>query len=226
GPHVLFLPATERRRVLHAALLTLPAVDVGPQQAVADRERLADRVLARPRTERDHGAHHLVAQHDRQLRGRQRLSHPGPLMHVRTADQRDVDAHEQGTRLELVLARHRQLADLDRLAVFGHDGGAGGLRQAHAGSIPMFAISEAIRYDDGMSDPILECKHGLKHGCAYCHVTRPAGGPAAPAPPRTNTPPPSPAVPGKKTRRGSSLSEKMNDRMTALKRRLREIRGE
>lgn len=57
-----------------------------------------------------------------------------------------------------------------------------------------------------------ECKHGLKSGCTYCHVTRP--GASRPAPPK------------KKTTRGSALSEKMNDRMTALKRRLREIRGE
>ena len=62
-----------------------------------------------------------------------------------------------------------------------------------------------------MSAPTSECKHGLKHGCAYCHVTRPAA---------------TPAIPAKKRTRGSSLSEKMNDRMTALKRRLREIRGE
>jgi hypothetical protein len=131
GPHVLLLAAAERRRVLHAALLTLPAVDVGPQQAVADRERLADGVLARPRAERDHRAHHLVAQHDRQLRGRQRLRHPVPLMHVRAADRCDVDAHEEGAGLELVLAGHRQLADLDRLAVLGDDGRARGLGQAH-----------------------------------------------------------------------------------------------
>jgi hypothetical protein len=131
GPHVLLLAAAERGRVLHAALVALPAVDVGPQEPIADRERLADRVLARPRAERDHGAHHLVAQHDRQLRGRQRLRHPVPLMHVRAADRCDVDAHEQGAGLELVLARHRQLADLDRLAVLGDDGGAGGLGQAH-----------------------------------------------------------------------------------------------
>ena len=62
-----------------------------------------------------------------------------------------------------------------------------------------------------MSDPTRECKHGLKHGCAYCHVMRLAAAPATPV---------------KKRTRGSSLSEKMNDRMTALKRRLREIRGE
>ena len=65
-----------------------------------------------------------------------------------------------------------------------------------------------------MADPIGECKHGLKHGCVYCHGTRPVAAPAASA------------APGKKRTRGSSLSEKMNDRMTALKRRLREIRGE
>ena len=59
--------------------------------------------------------------------------------------------------------------------------------------------------------PTSECKHGLKHGCAYCHVMRPAVSPAPPA---------------KKKTRASALSEKMNDRMTALKRRLREIRGE
>jgi hypothetical protein len=59
--------------------------------------------------------------------------------------------------------------------------------------------------------PTGECKHGLKHGCAYCHVMRPAASPPPPA---------------KKKTRASALSEKMNDRMTALKRRLREIRGE
>jgi hypothetical protein len=40
---------------------------------------------------------------------------------------------------------------------------------------------------------------------------------------RPAAPPPPPA---KKKTRASALSEKMNDRMTALKRRLREIRGE
>ena len=59
-----------------------------------------------------------------------------------------------------------------------------------------------------------ECKHGLKTGCAYCHA----------APPST-TRSASSASP-KKRARPTSLSEKMNDRMTALKRRLREIRGE
>jgi len=55
-----------------------------------------------------------------------------------------------------------------------------------------------------------ECKHGLRTGCAYCHRSAPAT-----------------VRPGPKKRGGaSSLSEKMNDRMTALKRRLREIRGE
>jgi hypothetical protein len=58
-----------------------------------------------------------------------------------------------------------------------------------------------------------ECKHGLKHGCAYCH-----------APARTTAP----VTAGKTKRRtpGTRLAEQMNDRMTALKRRLREIRGE
>ena len=56
-----------------------------------------------------------------------------------------------------------------------------------------------------------ECKHGLRQGCAYCH---------APTPRRAR-----PAEPQKPTRT-SRLSDKMNDRMTALKRRLREIRGE
>ncbi len=58
-----------------------------------------------------------------------------------------------------------------------------------------------------------ECKHGLRHGCAYCHGTgRAAAAPAA-------------AVPRK---RGTStrMSEKMNDRMTELKKRLKQIRGE
>jgi hypothetical protein len=61
-----------------------------------------------------------------------------------------------------------------------------------------------------------ECKHGLRSGCSYCHImnTGEAEGLARSADP--------------KKRRGpaSRLSEKMNDRMTALKRRLRELRGE
>ena len=56
-----------------------------------------------------------------------------------------------------------------------------------------------------------ECKHGLKHGCVYCHAT---------------TPPVVRRAGQKKRTKVSALSEKMNDRMTALKRRLREIRGE
>lgn len=57
-----------------------------------------------------------------------------------------------------------------------------------------------------------ECKHGLKHGCSYCHAATPAVT----------------RQPGQKKRstKSTALSEKMNDRMTALKRRLREIRGE
>jgi hypothetical protein len=57
-----------------------------------------------------------------------------------------------------------------------------------------------------------ECKHGLKHGCAYCH-SRSASIP--------------PVASKSKRRTGASrLSDQMNDRMTTLKRRLREIRGE
>ena len=57
-----------------------------------------------------------------------------------------------------------------------------------------------------------ECKHGLKHGCAYCHARSASSAPVA-----------------NKTKRrtgASRLSDQMNDRMTTLKRRLREIRGE
>ena len=57
-----------------------------------------------------------------------------------------------------------------------------------------------------------ECKHGMKSGCVYCH---------APAPTMiSKTPTP------KKRAKSSPLSEKMNDRMTALKKRLKQIRGE
>jgi hypothetical protein len=56
-----------------------------------------------------------------------------------------------------------------------------------------------------------ECKHGLKHGCSYCHATKTAIA-GQPAP--------------KKRTKASRLSEKMNDRMTALNKRLRELRGE
>ncbi|HEY5726600.1 MAG TPA: hypothetical protein VIX40_11625 [Methylomirabilota bacterium] len=52
----------------------------------------------------------------------------------------------------------------------------------------------------------------MKSGCVYCH---------APAPtmvPKTGG--------TKKRARPTPLSDKMNDRMTALKKRLKEIRGE
>jgi histone acetyltransferase (RNA polymerase elongator complex component) len=56
-----------------------------------------------------------------------------------------------------------------------------------------------------------ECKHGLKQGCFYCHGrTATAAIPAAP----------------KKRSRTTRLSEQMNDRMTNLKQRLRQLRGE
>jgi histone acetyltransferase (RNA polymerase elongator complex component) len=57
-----------------------------------------------------------------------------------------------------------------------------------------------------------ECKHGLKQGCVYCHAKT------------TSTSAPRPA--SKRRSPSSRLSEQMNDRMTRLKKRLREIRGE
>jgi len=57
----------------------------------------------------------------------------------------------------------------------------------------------------------VECKHGLRLGCSYCHAS-----PAAMV-----------KRPGKTKRTGSSrLAEQMNDRMTVLNRRLRALRGE
>jgi hypothetical protein len=60
-----------------------------------------------------------------------------------------------------------------------------------------------------------ECKHGLRQGCFYCH--RPAEK-AAPIPIQP--------APKKRMTRGARLSDQMNDRMTNLKQRLRQIRGE
>lgn len=61
-----------------------------------------------------------------------------------------------------------------------------------------------------------ECKHGLKHGCVYCHVTTTSNsGTRSSA--RTGS---------KRPSRSTKLAEQMNDRMTKLKKRLREIRGE
>ena len=60
-----------------------------------------------------------------------------------------------------------------------------------------------------------ECKHGLKHGCFYCH--------ARPSTTSTTT---SPAAPAKRRTKATRLSEQMNERMTNLKQRLRQIRGE
>ena len=57
-----------------------------------------------------------------------------------------------------------------------------------------------------------ECKHGLRQGCVYCHV--PATTPVAR---RSGE---------KKRSKASRLSEQMNDRITSLNRRLRQLRGE
>jgi hypothetical protein len=57
-----------------------------------------------------------------------------------------------------------------------------------------------------------ECKHGLKGGCSYCHGRKTV----VARQPREK----------RRTSPGSRLGDKMNDRMTALKRRLRELRGE
>ena len=59
-----------------------------------------------------------------------------------------------------------------------------------------------------------ECKHGMKSGCVYCHA---AGSEMVPKQPGQKKKRPKPA---------SRLSEKMNDRMTSLKQRLKKIRGE
>ncbi len=58
-----------------------------------------------------------------------------------------------------------------------------------------------------------ECKHGLRHGCSYCHASK------APAASRSRP------VPKRRTP-ASRLAEQMNERMTALNRRLRQLRGE
>jgi len=58
-----------------------------------------------------------------------------------------------------------------------------------------------------------ECRHGLKAGCYYCHGRATTG---------VRQPRPT-----SRTRASAPrLAEQMNDRMTALKRRLRELRGE
>jgi mandelate racemase len=58
-----------------------------------------------------------------------------------------------------------------------------------------------------------ECKHGLKQGCSYCHASKtPAAGRSRPGQRRAGP--------------AARLAEQMNDRMTALNRRLRELRGQ
>jgi histone acetyltransferase (RNA polymerase elongator complex component) len=56
-----------------------------------------------------------------------------------------------------------------------------------------------------------ECKHGLKQGCFYCHGRTTAAVVQAEQ---------------KKRPKASRLSEKMNERMTTLKQRLKELRGQ
>jgi hypothetical protein len=66
--------------------------------------------------------------------------------------------------------------------------------------------------DEGEAETRMdECKHGMKTGCVYCHVPARPGAPAA----RAKRPGPT-----------SRIADKMNQRMTDLKRRLRELRGE
>ena len=57
-----------------------------------------------------------------------------------------------------------------------------------------------------------ECRHGLRQGCFYCHN-------------KTTTTSITPPTPKKRTK-ATRLSEQMNDRMTKLQQRLRQIRGE
>jgi hypothetical protein len=56
-----------------------------------------------------------------------------------------------------------------------------------------------------------ECKHGLRSGCSYCHA---------------RTPTVVKQVAEKRPTKTTRLSEKMNDRMTALNRRLKELRSQ
>jgi hypothetical protein len=63
-----------------------------------------------------------------------------------------------------------------------------------------------------------ECKHGLKSGCVYCHVTITKNGA------RTTTRVQAPSQ--KRPSRSSRLSEQMNDRMTVLKQQLKKLRGQ
>ena len=59
----------------------------------------------------------------------------------------------------------------------------------------------------------VECKHGMKSGCAYCHARNPASS--------------TPKLPAHRRRVvRTPMAEKMNDRMTALQRRLKAIRGD
>jgi hypothetical protein len=59
-----------------------------------------------------------------------------------------------------------------------------------------------------------ECKHGLRHGCVYCHGRKTT-------PSTTRTPPAA-----NRRSRSSRLSEQMNDRLTTLNRRLKQLRGQ
>ena len=70
-----------------------------------------------------------------------------------------------------------------------------------------------------------ECKHGLRAGCAYCHVAaRPASAvKRTPAGTMRAAVVRQPAE--KRSAKTTKLSDKMNDRMTALNRRLKELRG-
>jgi len=56
-----------------------------------------------------------------------------------------------------------------------------------------------------------ECKHGLRNGCFYCH------GRGTPAPRQPEQ---------RKRSKATRLSEQMNERMTTLKQRLRQLRGQ
>ena len=77
---------------------------------------------------------------------------------------------------------------------------------------------DPVCWDQGKRGAMSECKHGLRSGCAYCHARTPTGASGRPVIVKQAA--------QKRPTKATRLSEKMNDRMTALNRRLKELRSQ
>ena len=118
--HVGAAVVAERRLARHGAVVAVAAGGVGPHDAVAFAQLLADAVAFRAGAHGDDAPDHLVAEDDRQVDLQRQRSLPE--MDVGAADRAGLGAHQQRARLDLTRDRH--LLDLQRIAEMAQHRGA------------------------------------------------------------------------------------------------------